>query len=219
LTSSLPFYIRTPLFRRILSALPGVLLKQLVLAAVALSIAAFAPVNPHQCRTLREEVVRPVQQVKNYFEMQPDLEALAGPGCLYILRQTQGLAQTAETLRQLATRSVDNVTHRCADSVNSLRYRCDSADGRCLPESYTYCSHWEYTVSPSAPIVSDPRYEASMELANKLDVAYDKIQRLCGAAMSFGESETMTAVTEVRRYLETEVEPRNEKLMELSCAQ
>lgn len=203
-----------------LNALPGVLVKQLLLATVALSIAAFAPVSPHQCRTLRDEVSRPVQQVQDYLQMHPDLEALSGPGCLYILQRTQNISQTADTLRQLATRSVDNITHRCAVSINSLRYHCDSlSSGHCLPETYTYCGYWEYTVSPSAPIVSDPRYEASMELANKLDVAYDKVQRLCGAAMSLSENDTANALTDLTRYLDTEVEPRNTKLIELSCAQ
>src|SRR5258707_1069948 len=118
----------------------GVCVKQLILAILALSIAAFAPVSSHQCREVREEVMRPVRNVLSFLKMTPDLDSLSGPGCLYILQQLKAVPQGAEMIRQLGTQKAENASSRCLYQINSIHYQCTEpkiGEARCLPQNYS----------------------------------------------------------------------------------
>jgi hypothetical protein len=196
------------------SCVCGVRVKQLVLAGMALSIAAFAPVSSNQCREMHDQVMQPVHNLIAYLSSNPDLDALSGPGCLYVLQQLKTVPQGSEIVRQMASRDVENTSSRCLYPVNSVQYVCtesSAGEPRCLPQSYTYCGQWEYSVT------NEPRYELGMELAYKLDTAYDKAQQMCGYAQRWNEVAARSAMLDLLTYLNTQIDTRGEKLYAMAC--
>jgi hypothetical protein len=188
--------------------------KQLVLATLALSIAAFAPVSSHLCRDTQEQVIQPIQDVIAYLETRPSMEALAGPGCVSILETLKRLPSGARAMRALGAHGVENTRSLCTTSVNSIRYPCTIpalGTARCLPEAYSYCVQWEYSMT------NQPKYELAMELSTQVESAYDKAQQLCGAAMNHDEAVTSAAAKDLLSYLSQRIAPDSDKLYDLSC--
>jgi hypothetical protein len=188
--------------------------KQLALAALALSIAAFAPSSSHPCRDLRAQVAQPVQDVAAYLETRPSLDSLSGPGCVFILQSLKLLPSGAQVARELGSIGVENTRSRCTTSVNSIRYSCTDPEAGpvlCLPQSYSYCGQWEFSMT------NQPKYELAMELSTQIDIAYDKAQQLCGLAMNRDEAGADSAAKDLVSYLGLRVLPESEKLYELGC--
>lgn len=191
-------------------------MKQLVLAGTALSIAAFAPVGSNPCREVREQVMQPMHDVAEYLRTNRSVETLSSTGCLYILSNLERLPFGAQLIRDLGARGLENTQNRCTTTVNSIRYPCSEpsmGQPRCLPEAYSYCGQWEYSMT------AQPKYELAMELSTQVELAYDKAQQLCGAAMSWDEAGTAIAVQDLLSYLDSSIGPKSEKLYELSCGE
>jgi hypothetical protein len=188
--------------------------KQLVLAVMALSIAAFAPVGSHQCREVHDQVMQPIHNVASLLNMNPDFDTLSGGGCLYILQQLKTLPAGADLIRQVAAQGVEKPVSRCVYPINSVQYICNdpkTGEARCLPQAYTYCGQWEYSMT------NEQRYELGMELGSKLDNAYDKAQQMCGYALRWDEAGTKMAMRELIAYLNDQVSTRGEKLYAAAC--
>lgn len=190
----------------------------MVLAGMALSIAAFSPVGSHQCEAVRDNVLRPVRNVTAFLRMDPDLESLSGPGCWYILQQFKRLPSGAELVRQIASQRVEHTSSRCVTPINSVHYLCsDPAPGEspvCAPQTFSYCGQWAYSMTNQ-----EASYEQAMELAFKLDTAYDKAQALCGMAMRWegGAHGVKDAARSLIEYLGGEIRESSERIEGESC--
>ena len=197
-------------------------MKQLAaLTSLALSIAAFAPVNSHQCEAVNDSVLQPGRNILTFLNMNPDIDMLSGPGCIYILNQFKNLPSGAELVRQMAGQRVEHTSSRCLYPINSVQYLCDETalgeSPRCLPQAYTYCGQWEYSMTNQ-----ENSYEAAMELALKLDTAYDKAQALCGMAMdpergNAGIARALSFAHELQAYLTNEIHDSSETIYQISC--
>jgi hypothetical protein len=186
------------------------LLVSALLGFFALSIAAFAPVSSNQCRAMHDQVMQPLRNVIELLQANPDLNSLSAPqGCYAILQQFKTLPQGAEIIRQIATRDVENTSSKCLYPVTSVQYEC--AEGRCLPQAFSYCGQWAYSMT------NQPHYELGIELAYKIDNAYDKAQQLCGHVFRWDETGALTAAHELLNYLDNQVQIRSEKLYGMAC--
>ena len=189
-------------------------MKQLVVALLALSIVAFAPVGGNPCRETREQVLQPMRNAASYLATHPTAENLATTGCVYLLNELRNLPAGARKLRELGTLGVDNTQSRCNTSVNSIRYVCTESQygtPRCLPEAYAYCGQWEYSMT------NQPKYELAMELSTRFEVAYDKAQQLCGLALDRDDAGAWAAAQDLLTYLAERVDTGADRLFELSC--
>jgi hypothetical protein len=190
--------------------------QQIAWVAVGLSIVAFTPVSSQQCDQVRSSALQPLLNVTSYLKMNPDMESLSGPGCLYILQQMRKMPHGADLLRQVATQRVENTSSRCLYGVNSIKYVCNDPKlgeaAACAPQTYTYCGQWEYSMTNY-----ESRYEMSMEHALRLDVAFDKAQALCGMAMrwDFG---ALKAMRDLKAYVDDELIETSERLVGEVCA-
>ncbi len=185
----------------------------LVLALIALSVLAFTPSHTRDCDSLNDDLLFPIHHVLDFLKLKPEFSALKGPGCLYILRQMSAVPHAAELLRQQTRETFPNASDSCLFPVSSIQYVCGEG-ARCLPQSYSYCGQWEYSMT------YDPTYELAMELSYKADVAYGKAQALCGLALSstFDSMNSIdSAMTDLMGYLEREVLTRGDRLNGLIC--
>jgi hypothetical protein len=189
--------------------------KQLILPILALSIAAFAPVGSRQCGEMHEQVMAPISNVVSFLKMNPDMDIMSTSGCLYVLGQLKQLPAGSQLMRELGARAVENTQSRCVTVVSSIHYPCTepkTGEARCLPQAYSYCGQWAYSMT------NQPKYEAAMELSTQVEVAYDKAQQMCGMAMRHDRAGATSAAGELLRYL-TSIQPQNDRVYSLTCGE
>ncbi|MGK5081930.1 hypothetical protein WDW37_01400 [Bdellovibrionota bacterium FG-1] len=187
--------------------------QQIVLAALALSITAFAPMSSHQCAEFSESVLEPLDAVSTFLNRSPSLDTLVQSGCLMIAQQFQSLPQGAELVRQLASQRIENTSSRCLYPINSIQYKCEGPQGetpRCTPQTYSYCGQWEYSMT------NDSGYELSMELALRLDTIYEKAQTLCGLALRLNPG-ALEVARDLQNSLRDEILESSEKSYDRAC--
>ena len=162
----------------------------MVFCALILGGTSLAPAPHSLCNQVVSKGLRPLHRTAAYLRRRPDLDALSGPGCQYILNQLRALPEISHLLRALTLAPVSGSQLQCAEWMQIAEYRCPKPEpGRawkCIPQSHFPCLRWTLKDKNGAKHAAmlSPEQVKTLETSTRIDALYAKIQALCVTAFA-----------------------------------